>query len=47
MLGLELSSVFTVASMMVRGLRKPMDAVKASMGDLTPSPYLIPCLWAA
>ena len=31
-----------MASMMVRGLRKPMDAVKASMGDLTPFPYLTP-----
>ena len=29
-----------MASMMVRGLRKPMDAVKASMGDLTPFSYL-------
>ena len=51
MLGLELPFriVVTVKKMEVmlsmmlrplRGLRKPMDAVKASMGDLTPFSYL-------
>ena len=29
-------------AMVLRGLRKPMDAIKASMGDLTPFPYLNP-----
>ena len=31
-----------MASLKLRGLRKPMDAVKASMGDLTAFPYLTP-----
>ena len=50
MLGLELPFRIVVTvkkmevmlSMMLRGLRKPMDAVKASMGDLTPFSYLTP-----
>ena len=29
-------------NLIVRGLRKPMNAVKAFMGDLTPFPYLTP-----
>ena len=46
-LGLELpfrivKKMEVMFSMMLRGLRKPMDAVKASMGDLTPFPYLTP-----
>ena len=31
------------ASVNLRGLRKPMDAAKASMGFLTPFPYLTLC----
>ena len=38
----ETKMVEVMLSMMLRGLRKPMDAVKASMGDLTPFPYLTP-----
>ena len=41
-----LVSVMFSFNLMVRGLRKPMDAVKASMGDLIPLHRAHPALAA-